>query len=270
MRNIHFISGLPRSGSTLLAALLAQNPRFSAGMSGPMATLVKALLESMAVDGEYSMFISDDQRDRILRGLFEQYYGAAYHAGVVFDTNRTWCGRMPLLQRLFPGSKVIACVRETGWIVDSIERMVRANPCSPSAIFNCKIDGTVYSRAQGVASADGMLGGAYDMLKEAFYGEHAQHLLVVQYETLVTSPQTVMDAVYTLIGEPAFDHDFERVEFDASEFDRKIGTPGMHAVRSRVHAESRPTILPPDLFGRFVQDAFWRNPDLNPHGVSVI
>jgi sulfotransferase len=29
MRNrFHFISGLPRSGSTLLAALLRQNPRF--------------------------------------------------------------------------------------------------------------------------------------------------------------------------------------------------------------------------------------------------
>ncbi|MBU0835751.1 MAG: sulfotransferase, partial [Gammaproteobacteria bacterium] len=27
----HFISGLPRSGSTLLAALLRQNPRFHAG-----------------------------------------------------------------------------------------------------------------------------------------------------------------------------------------------------------------------------------------------
>jgi hypothetical protein len=37
MATIHFISGLPRSGSTLLAALLRQNPRFEAGMSGPLA-----------------------------------------------------------------------------------------------------------------------------------------------------------------------------------------------------------------------------------------
>ena len=39
MRSIHFISGLPRSGSTLLAALLRQNPRFEAAMSGPLAGL---------------------------------------------------------------------------------------------------------------------------------------------------------------------------------------------------------------------------------------
>jgi sulfotransferase len=34
--NIHFISGLPRSGSTLLSAILRQNPRFHAGMTGPV------------------------------------------------------------------------------------------------------------------------------------------------------------------------------------------------------------------------------------------
>ncbi|MBD9680249.1 sulfotransferase, partial [Pseudomonas sp. PDM18] len=36
MQNFHFISGLPRSGSTLLSAILLQNPRFHAGMSSPV------------------------------------------------------------------------------------------------------------------------------------------------------------------------------------------------------------------------------------------
>ncbi|WP_333154680.1 sulfotransferase [Microcoleus sp. B9-D4] len=31
-----FISGLPRSGSTLLAALLRQNPRFHSAMTSPI------------------------------------------------------------------------------------------------------------------------------------------------------------------------------------------------------------------------------------------
>ncbi len=33
MQQYYFISGLPRSGSTLLGAILNQNPRFKAGMS---------------------------------------------------------------------------------------------------------------------------------------------------------------------------------------------------------------------------------------------
>jgi sulfotransferase len=40
---LHFISGLPRSGSTLLAAILRQNPRFHSGMSSPVGALFIAL-----------------------------------------------------------------------------------------------------------------------------------------------------------------------------------------------------------------------------------
>jgi sulfotransferase len=270
MRALHFISGLPRSGSTLLAALLRQNPRIFAHMSGPLAGLVKGLLDGMSASNEYSVFISDAQRRRILRGLFESYYGEEYPAEVIFDTNRAWCGHLPLLQTLYPGSKVVACVREVPWIIDSIEQLVRRNALSPSSIFSYQSGGTVYSRADGVANVNGMLGHAYNALKEAFYGEHAQQLLLVQYETLVSDPQRVLAAVYDFIGESPFTHDIEHVAFDAEEFDTKAGTPGLHDVRPVVGAKPRQTILPPDVFHRFERDAFWRDPELNPQRVRII
>lgn len=36
----HFMSGLPRSGSTLLAAIVSRNPRFHAGMTSPAGGLL--------------------------------------------------------------------------------------------------------------------------------------------------------------------------------------------------------------------------------------
>ncbi|EQD65369.1 sulfotransferase protein, partial [mine drainage metagenome] len=73
-RRFHFISGLPRSGSTLLAALLRQNPRFQAGMSGPVAGLVGSLLGEMSGRNEFSVFIDDAARRRVLKGVIENYY----------------------------------------------------------------------------------------------------------------------------------------------------------------------------------------------------
>ena len=61
-QGIHFISGLPRSGSTLLAAILRQNPHFHAGMSSPVGTLFNALLRQMSQDNEAAVFIDDAQR----------------------------------------------------------------------------------------------------------------------------------------------------------------------------------------------------------------
>ncbi|BFI97278.1 MAG: sulfotransferase [Rhodanobacter sp.] len=268
-RRIHFISGLPRSGSTLLAALLRQNPRFQAGMSSPLAGLFSALLGEMSARNEFSVFIDDDRRRRVLRGLFEQFHADA-QAEVVFDTNRAWCARLPAIAGLFPDARVIACVRDVPWIVDSIERLVRKNAFQPSAIFNYTAGGTVFTRANGIAGAEGMLGYAYDALKEAYFGEHAHRLLLVQYETLTREPARALEAVYDFIGEPAYKHDTEHVEYDASAFDAKAGTPGLHAIQPRVQANERTTILPPELFARFANDAFWRDPKLNLSDVRIV
>src|SRR5246500_2413748 len=269
MASIHFISGLPRSGSTLLAALLRQNPRFEAGMSGPLAGVFGVLLGEMSGRNEVSVFIDDAKRERILRALFDNFY-AECSADVIFDTSRAWCGWMPALARLFPDAKVIACVRELQWVVDSIERLVQRNVFSPSSIFNYSAGGTVYTRAKSVVAPDGMVGAPYDALKQACYGAQRDRLLLVQYETLTTDPAKRMPAIYPFLGEPVFSHDFGHVDYDVTEFDELAGTPGLHTVRGTVKAEPRETLLPPDLFQRFRNDAFWRNPQNIPAGLQVV
>jgi sulfotransferase len=269
MAAIHFISGLPRSGSTLLAALLRQNPRFEAGMSGPLAGLFGALLGQMSAGNEFSVFIDDAKRRRILRGLFDSFY-AESTAEVIFDTNRGWCAWMPAIVQLFPDAKVIACVRELPWVIDSIERLIQRNAFSPSSIFNYSAGGTVYTRANGIASQDGMVGGPYDALKQACYGAQKDRLLLVQYETLTIDPAKTMDAIYSFIGEPAFEHDFDHIDYDVTAFDDRAGTPGLHTVGTTVKAQPRATLLPPDLFERFVNDAFWRDPRRIPEGLQIV
>ena len=266
---LHFISGLPRSGSTLLAALLRQNPRFHAGMSGPLAGMFGALLGEMSARSEFSLFINDVQRQRVLRGLFDLYY-ADNTRDVIFDTSRAWCARMPAIAQLFPDAKVIACVRDLPWIVDSIERLIQRNAFSPSSIFGYTPNGTVYTRANSVASGDGMVGYAFDALKQACYGHQADRLLLVQYETLTSAPAKVMQAIYDFIGEPGFKHDFEHIDYDVSAFDQRAGTPGLHTVRGQVKAEARATLLPPELFQRFANDAFWRDPKRMPAGLHIV
>jgi sulfotransferase len=177
---------------------------------------------------------------------------------------------MPAIERLFPEAKVIACVRDLAWVVDSIERLVQRNVFSPSSIFNYSAGGTVYTRANGVVGADGMVGAPYDALKQACHGAQRDRLLLVQYETLTTDPAKTMHAIYAFLGEPAFEHDFEHVDYDVTEFDDRAGTPGLHTVRSLVKAESRASLLPPDLFRRFANDAFWRDPKNIPEGLQVV
>src|SRR5665213_1219332 len=97
---MHFISGLPRSGSTLLAAILRQNPRFRAGMTSPVAGLFNAMEDATAGKNEASIFVTNAQRDAILRGVFSAFYRDA--DGLIFDTSRMWCARLPVMARPLP------------------------------------------------------------------------------------------------------------------------------------------------------------------------
>ncbi len=136
---------------------------------------------------------------------------------------------MPLLETLFPEAKVIACVRQLSWVLDSMERLVRRQPVGVSKVFRFDTNTTVYSRVEALTDPRGMVGFAFQATKDAFYGQYAPgHLLLLTYESLVRNPAAAMRAVYQFIGEPWFEHDFENLAFSADEFDARVGMPGLH------------------------------------------
>lgn len=270
-RKFHFISGLPRSGTTLLAAILNQNPRFRAGMTSPLADIMGVVIAEASSKNDFSFDVSDEQRVAVLRGLVENFYSVQPDASVVFDTSRLWCSRMQLLETLFPGVKVIACVRQLAWVLDSMERLVRRQPVSVSKVFRFDTNTTVYSRVEAMTDPRGMVGFAYQATKEAFYGPHAkEHLLMLTYESLVSDPPAAMRAVYQFLGEPWFEHDFDHIEYNANEFDARVGMPGLHSVRAKVEAVERQPILPREIFGRFANEAFWADPKNNVNQVPIV
>lgn len=259
-QTFHFISGLPRAGSTLLAALLRQNPRFHAGMTSPVGALFAGMLNQFSAGSEFGPVIELPQRQRLLRGLFENYYADQADKQVVFDTNRMWCGRMPAVKDLFPDAKVIACVRNVAWVMDSIERLYRANPYENTKLFGDDTErNSVYSRVETLAQRNRLVGFAWSALKEAYYGEHAESLLLIDYDLLAQAPEKCLRLVYDFIGEPWFDHDFDNVQYDAPEFDQALGLSGLHKVRARVELKDRRTVLPPDLFEQYAALSFWQN-----------
>lgn len=260
-KKFHFLSGLPRSGSTLLSAILRQNPRFHAGISSPIAAFFSGMLEQVAAGSEFGPLVTQDQRRRLLRGLFHSYYADRPDDSVIFDTNRFWTARLPAILDLFPQARVIACVRNVAWVMDSIERLYRANPFENTRLFNDTVErNTVYSRVDTLGQRNRLVGFSWSALKEAFYGEHASSLLVVDYDLLAAAPHKVLPLIYQFIGEPWFDgHDFDRLEFDAPEFDTTLGLSGLHRVRPRVAPEPRRTILPPDLFAQYERMSFWQD-----------
>jgi len=128
--NSHFISGLPRSGSTLLAALLRQNPGFYSAMTSPIGGASR----SHAGNRERRQWVFRVHFPWTKTGT--AYYHPPTEREVISDTNRRWCSKLPLIRELFPEAKVICCIRNIAWIMDSIELLIRRNAFDVSRLFN--------------------------------------------------------------------------------------------------------------------------------------
>lgn len=253
-----------------MAALLRQNPKLHADMSSPVGALMEQLWTAMGAGGEIAMLISETQRRDLMRSVFTTYYRDLLDDRVVFDTNRMWCARMEVLTELFPHSKVVCCVREVHWVLDSFERIARANAFTLSRLYSGPQAATVYLRTDALAHAGGVVGYALNALREAFYGPHAHRLILVDYEALAREPKAALAYLYERLELEPFEHDFGNVEYDAGEFDRNLGAPGLHRVARDVSFKPRKTLLPPDLFARFEADDFWRDPMRNQGAAAIL
>lgn len=229
-------------------------------MTSGLGSLVTGAMQIMSPGSETALTLEPKQRESILRGLFYSFYEDITKRKVIFDTNRMWTARMPLIKSLFPDSKVIACVRDVSWVMDSLERQVQKNPYHFTRLFSPQTQGTVYSRTESLINQNNLVGRAWSGLQEAFYGNHASSLLIVDYNLFAKAPDKVIPLIYDFLEEPYFnDHDFNNIEFDAPDFDEALGIEGLHKVRPKVELKERHTILPPDLFKKFQGMDFWKS-----------
>ena len=251
----YFISGLPRSGSTLLSAILQQNPRFHAGISDNLLAHVRSQVET-ANGVSYNEF-DEEQLKHIIKATFDSFY---YNVPkpVIFNTNRLWTNLLPELRSLYPYTKVICCVRDISRIMDSFERMHQQNPFKISSVFPKEVDINVYTRSSSLMSEGGIIKLPYDSLKSAITGPHLDMLMLVEYDLLTKNPEGTMKSIYNFIEQPYFEHDFNNVASSYDEYDKTIKMNGLHSTRSIVEYKQRSYLIPPDVINKFSDLEVWR------------
>lgn len=255
MKKYHFITGLPRSGSTLLSSILKQNPNFHASITDPLAQMVKGIIETSQAGPGIKYEVPIERRIDTVKGMVSGFYQCVDRP-VVFNTNRAWTFLTPQLNELFPGSKLLVCVRDINWILDSFETAHRKNPLVTNTATG-GLDGTVYSRTEALMDEKGIVGFPYIGIKQAITGNEKHNLFLIEYDDLCKNPEKIMRSIYSFIGEPYFNHDFNNVENSWDEYDSEIGIP-LHKVKKTVQLTERKTIIPPDILSKYKNAEVWR------------
>ena len=259
MKEFFFISGLPRSGSTLLSAILRQNPEFYADISSPVQGLVASTI-NVITNSESNHLIDEDRRKSILRAMFNAYYDAVEQP-TVFDTSRGWTARTSLLKTLYPKTKIICCVRDLPWILDSFERIAAKNSLWNASLTDDEASQTVTTRCDALMGVkkEGQVVKPYYFLEEGLL-LNPDMIMLVEYESLCKKPESVMRELYDFIDKPYFSHDFDNVEYDNEVYDKALNMKSLHTVRKQVSWQERPSILPKSVWEKYAGKEFWRTP----------
>ena len=259
MRKYNFISGLPRSGSTLLSSILRQNPRFTSNISDPIQGYAQAIINQTSAAVGMEAAVPIEKRRDIIRGIFDSFYSDANE--VCFNTNRGWAADTSLLKDLFPDFKMIICVREIPWILDSFEVLNAKNPYTIKPLYHHQQLENVYDRTNmlmgNVPNFPGYVIGPLVNVKHSLFCQERAQICYVEYDTLATQPLQTMKMIYEFIEEPWYEHDFNNVENSYDEFDEQAKIIGLHDVRNKVELRQRRPVLPSDLWAQYASTSFW-------------
>jgi len=259
MKEFFFISGLPRSGSTLLSAILRQNPEFYADISSPVQVLVKSAI-NVITNSESNHLIDENRRKSILHSLFNAYYENVKQK-TVFDTNRSWTSKTSLLKILYPQTKIICCVRDIPWILDSFERIASKNTLWNASLTDEEANQTVTTRCDALMDVkkEGQVVKPYLLLEEGML-LNPDMIMLVEYESLCKNPESVMQELYSFINKPYYNHDFKNVEYENEVYDKALNMKSLHTVRKQISWQENLSILPKSVWEKYSGKEFWRKP----------
>ena len=255
MKQYYFISGLPRSGSTLLSAILRQNPEFYADIASQVEALTGSSID-IVTGGESNLTVTEDQRKNLMYGIFDGYY-QHIDKPVIFDSSRSWTKKTNFLKALFPYTKILCPVRDIVSILNSFEVILNKN-CFYTKQINEKVfSQNIFMRIQEIFERE--IINYYSFLQEG-YALNPEMIHFIEYENLCKEPEKTMRGVYEFLEKPYYSHDFENLEYSNENFDRACNLKDLHTVKRRVEYKPPRIILPPEIVQKYseMNMEFWR------------
>ena len=255
MKSYYFISGLPRSGSTLLSSILKQNPEFYADIASPVEALTGSAID-IVTGAESNLTVTEEQRKNLMYGIFEGYYNHLQEP-VIFDSSRGWTKKTNFLRALFPYTKILCSVRDIVSILNSFEVILNKN-CFYTKQINEKVfSQNIFVRINELFQRE--IINYHSFLQEGF-AINPEMIHFIEYENLSKEPEKIMRGVYEFLEKPYYSHDFENVEYSNENFDRACNLKNLHTVKKRVEYNPPRNILPPEIVKKYneMDMEFWR------------
>tara|TARA_R110000868_G_scaffold252718_1_gene509435 strand:- start:229 stop:984 length:756 start_codon:yes stop_codon:yes gene_type:complete len=221
MKQFVALSGLPRTGSTLLSSILSQNPDIHAEGNSAVCQLMWNMQQSVA-NSEQIKANNKNLINKLVKPIPQTYYGEV-NKSIIVDKCRSWTlpANMEMLNQYFDNKpKVIVLVRPLVEIVASFMSLRKENGWQDleAGLLDDGSEPIMRSLA-GVEWARNNNNGEF---------------LFVTYDQLVDDTQTSLNRIYKHCDWQPFAHNLDNIVNRYKENDAIYGLAGQHDVRSQI------------------------------------
>lgn len=216
-KKFYFFASLPRSGSTVLSAILCQNPLIYTEGQSALAPLMLSAHNAL----NCSMTLAMNRKDHAIELIKKLPYLHYSHIDkeIIIDKNRAW-GAPPMndiAHMYFDNPKFLYLIRNIEDIEKSFNKLFKKNNLNfyESSLY----DGFKLS---------------VEALSYAKKNKNQNQFLFINYEDFIINPQDVINQIYKFFELPLFDHYYENIVKTYHEDDSVYGLNGMHDISSRI------------------------------------
>ena len=262
MKTYYFDCGLPRSGTTLLTALLNQNPLIHAGTLSPVFEVMYYTNEKL--QGEQAQaFPKPEIFKKMIGNVMDTYY-SDIEEPVVIDKCRAWTAHIDLIKNnITPDPKILCTVRHPLDILSSFIDLIN-NSRSISFIDKALLQQGMFitndTRCHFMMNPGGIIWESMNALATAFRQNQTQHIHFIQYDDLVENPKRVMQNIHSFLRMKPYEYDFDNIEAKYREKDTEVyGLPTMHEVRKTIEKKSKhySEVLSEEVINKYKDLDFW-------------
>lgn len=241
MKKFIFNSSLPRSGSTLLQNILAQNPNFYCTPTSGTLELIYGARANFTNDVTFKA-----QDPTLMKSGFKAFckhglngfYSAITDKPIILEKSRGWGIHYRLLESIFDEPpKIICMVRDLKQILASMELKFRSNQLLDSGIVDHhNLKNTTTPKRVDYYLNTQPLGLAIERLQEIFRQGINQNILFIRYEDLCNNPDKQIQNIYNYLNIAQYNHhNFNYIEQNTIEDDSVYGLFGDHTIKSKLN-----------------------------------
>ena len=224
MRKFNYISGLPRSGSTLLTNVLLQNPKFQTTATSSLLEFLLQVRDNWSKLEGHSNYPDGQDKWSVIRAILQSYHKT--DRPIIFDKNRGWSTHIEFMEKVTgEKARIIACVRNLEDICTSFEKLFRKNRADGEihGEFSNTQMKTLDGRISAWTADEGVLGRPYVSLLDTIQRGLGDRILFFPYEEWTANPEKWFKILYNFIGEEYYQHDFNNIEQTIRENDAGYG-----------------------------------------------